>query len=168
MLRKLQVDSNQLLQHQFASNDQDSPLHVRSWFSYIFFRIIFVIFSKMLTCHSALGLIFLTTKLFVLRKLYHVRCWFPVIIFEKHWKLRKNNIDKLVFRISNVFRSQLSLARSSSMSAASTFVLVSSGPSQDRNHILAKSICCQSQKKTLAFVMACTTSRFLKLWPCLV
>lgn len=30
MLRKLQVESNQLIQHQFASNDQDSPLHVRS------------------------------------------------------------------------------------------------------------------------------------------
>ena len=98
MLRKLQVESNQLIQHQFASNDQDSPLHVRSWFSCIFFRIIFVLFRKMLKCHSALGLIFLTTKLFVLRKLDHVRCWFPMIIFEKIWK---NNIDKLVFRISN-------------------------------------------------------------------
>ena len=86
MLRKLQVESNQLIQHQFASDDQDSPLHVCSWFSCIFFRIIFVLFSKMLKCHSALGLIFLTTKLFVLPKLDHVRCWFPVIIFEKIWK----------------------------------------------------------------------------------
>ena len=41
MLRKLQVESNQLIQHQFASDDQDSPLHVRSWYSCIFFRIIF-------------------------------------------------------------------------------------------------------------------------------
>ena len=33
-----------------------------------------VLFWKKLQCHSALGLIFLTTKLFVLRKLYYVRC----------------------------------------------------------------------------------------------
>ena len=33
ILRKLQLEASQLLQHKFVSNDQNSPTNVRSWFS---------------------------------------------------------------------------------------------------------------------------------------